>query len=63
MSGAIGGVVLARLVGSYIQDVHIPGALPTIGAAMVLVAAAVLASLRPAARASRIDDIQALRSE
>jgi putative ABC transport system permease protein len=63
VSGAIGGVVLARLVGSYIQDVHIPGALPTIGAAMVLVAAAVLASLMPAARASRIDVIQALRSE
>jgi putative ABC transport system permease protein len=63
VAGAIGGVVLARLVGSYIQDVHIPGAIPTLAAAMVLVAAAVLASLMPAARASRIDVIQALRSE
>ena len=63
LSGAIGGILLARLVGSYIQDVRIPGALTTIGAALVLVAAAVLASLMPAARASRIDVIQALRSE
>jgi len=37
--------------------------LTTLGAALVLVAAAVLASLMPAARASRIDVIQALRSE
>ena len=63
LSGAIGGILLTRLVGSYIQDVRIPGVLTTLGAAMVLVAAAVLASLLPAARASRIDVIQALRSE
>jgi ABC-type antimicrobial peptide transport system permease subunit len=29
LAGAIAGVVLARLVGSYIQDVRMPGALPT----------------------------------
>ena len=63
LSGAIGGILLARLVGSFIQDVRIPGVLTTLGAALVLVAAAVLASLMPAARASRIDVIQALRSE
>ena len=56
-------VVLAWLVGSYIQDVRIPGALPTLGAAAILVASAVLASLIPAARASRVDVMQALRSE
>jgi putative ABC transport system permease protein len=61
--GAAGGLVLARLVGSYIPDVQIPGALPLVGAAMMLVAAAMLASLMPAARASRIDVIQALRAE
>ena len=53
----------ARVVGAYIQDVRMPGALPIAGAAMILVAAAVLASLMPAARASRVDVIQALRSE
>lgn len=63
VAGAVGGIVLARLVGSYITDVRLPGALPTIGAATILVAAAVLASLMPAARAARIDVVQALRSE
>jgi ABC-type lipoprotein release transport system permease subunit len=40
-----------------------PGVLPLIGASAVLVVAAVLASLLPAARASRVDVVQALRSE
>ena len=62
-AGAVGGIVLARLVGSYIQDVRIPGPLPTIGAAAILIAAAILASVLPAARASRVDVMQALRSE
>ena len=62
-AGAVGGMVLARLVGSYIQDVRIPGPLPTIGAAAILIAAAILASVLPAARASRVDVMQALRSE
>ena len=63
IAGVVGGFALAKLVGSYIPDVHIPGALPLLGAAGVLVAAAVLASLMPAARASRIDVIQALRAD
>src|SRR4029079_15146346 len=40
---AVGGAVLARLVGSYIPDVRMPGALPAIAAALGLVAAAGLA--------------------
>jgi len=63
VTGAIAGAVLARTVGSYIEDVRIPGALPTIAAAALLVTAAVLASLTPAARASRVDVARALRSE
>jgi ABC-type antimicrobial peptide transport system permease subunit len=62
-AGVVGGFLLARIVGSYITDVHIPGMLPLAGAAVLLIAAAVLASLMPAARASRIDVIQALRAE
>jgi ABC-type antimicrobial peptide transport system permease subunit len=62
-AGAIGGFVLARLVGSYVTDVRMPGTLPVAAAAMTLVAAAILASLLPAARASRVDVVQALRSE
>jgi putative ABC transport system permease protein len=63
VAGVVGGYVLARVVGGYIQDVRIPGVLPIAGAAAVLVAAAVLASLMPAARASRVDVVQALRAD
>jgi len=63
VAGAVGGLALARVVGSYIPDVRIPGALPIAGAAAILVAAAILASLMPAARASRVDVIKALRSD
>jgi ABC-type antimicrobial peptide transport system permease subunit len=63
VAGAIAGVLLARFAGGYIQGVRIPGALPVAAAASVLVAAAILASLLPAARASRVDVIQALRAD
>jgi putative ABC transport system permease protein len=63
VAGAIAGIALARVVSSYITEIEIPGAVPIIGAAAVLVAAAVLASLMPAARASRVDVISALRAE
>jgi ABC-type antimicrobial peptide transport system permease subunit len=62
-AGAIGGIALAWFAGGYIEGVRIPGALPIAGAATILVAAAILASLLPAARASRVDVIQALRSD
>lgn len=63
VAGAAGGYLLAQFAGSYIQAIRIPGALPLIGAATLLIAAAILASLMPASRASRVDVIQALRSE
>jgi putative ABC transport system permease protein len=63
VAGTIGGIALARIVASYITDVQMPGFLPILGASMMLVAAAILASLMPAARASRVDVVQALRSE
>jgi ABC-type antimicrobial peptide transport system permease subunit len=62
-AGAVGGFALARVVGSYIQNVQLPGALPIIGSAAVLLVAAVIGSLLPAARASRVDVVQALRAE
>jgi ABC-type antimicrobial peptide transport system permease subunit len=63
VAGAAVGLALARLAGSYFHIVEMPGAVPLIGAAAVLVAAAVIASLLPALRAARVDVIQALRSE
>jgi predicted permease len=63
VAGAAGGFVLARLVGSYFQDVKIPGAVPVVVSAVVLLAAAVVASAWPAARAARVDVMKALRSD
>jgi predicted permease len=62
-AGALGGLALARVVGSYVTEVRMPGTLPIAGAAAVLVTAAILASLMPAARAAKVDVISALRSE
>jgi predicted permease len=62
-AGAAGGLVLAKVVGSWVTDVQLPGALPIVGSAAVLLAAAVVASVLPAARAARVDVMQALRSE
>jgi ABC-type lipoprotein release transport system permease subunit len=57
------GLVLAQVAGSYVQDVRLPGTGTIVAAALLLVAAAILASLMPAARAARVDVITALRPE
>ena len=62
-AGVVGGLALARFASGFIGDLSIPGPLPLAGAALLLIAAAVLASLMPAARAARVDVMQALRSE
>jgi hypothetical protein len=61
--GTVGGFALARAAGGFIADVQLPGALTMIGAAAILVVAALLASLVPAARAARVDVVDALRPE
>ncbi|HTS13578.1 MAG TPA: ADOP family duplicated permease [Candidatus Limnocylindrales bacterium] len=63
LAGAAFGFVAARLAGSYFTDVKMPGVLPVLLSALVLLGAAVVASMLPAARAARVDIIQALRSE
>jgi len=62
-AGAASGYVLARLAGSYLLDIKMPSAVPVVGSAIVLLTAAVVASALPAARAARVDVIQALRSD
>jgi ABC-type antimicrobial peptide transport system permease subunit len=42
---------------------RMPDTLPVAGSALLLLAAAVIASALPAARASRVDVIQALRTD
>jgi predicted permease len=62
-AGAAGGYALARVAERLFGNVQLPGAVPVVGAAAVLCGAAIMASLMPATRASRIDVLQALRSE
>ena len=63
VAGVVGGFVLARIVGAYIPDIRLPELLPALLAAGILIACAVIASLMPAARASRIDVMEALRTD
>jgi putative ABC transport system permease protein len=62
-AGAAGGYMLARVAGRWFAHASVPGAMAVLAAAAVLVTAAALASLVPAARAARVNVLQALRAE
>jgi predicted permease len=62
-AGAAGGYALVRAAEGVFGTVQRPGPLSLIGAAIVLIGASAVASLLPAVRASRIDVLQAFRSE
>jgi putative ABC transport system permease protein len=63
VAGGICGFALATVTASYFPDLRMPGALPVAASALLLLAAAVVASVLPAARAARVDVMQALRSD
>src|SRR5262249_22883507 len=63
ITGAAGIYAFGTVARAFIENVQVPGALPILGAAAVLVCAGVLASFMPAARASHVDVMEALRSE
>jgi len=63
VTGALGGYAFTAVAMSYLDNLRVPGAVPLAVAAVLLAGAAVLASLLPAARASRVDVLQALRTE
>jgi hypothetical protein len=61
--GAAGGYALGRLAAGQVGREGQESALAMLAAAGVLMSAAVLASLMPAARAARVDVVQAMRAE
>jgi predicted permease len=63
IAGVAGGYAFAAIAAGYLETVRVPGPLPILGAAAVLITAALAASLMPAAKASRVDVLQALRME
>ena len=63
VSGAVAGLVLVRVIGTYVENVQLPGAIPVSLAALLLTSAALLAASVPAARAARVDVMRALRSD
>ena len=63
VAGAVAGYGLAQLASGYFVEMQMPGPVPLVGSVVVLLLAAVVASVLPAARAARVDVMQALRSE
>jgi predicted permease len=62
-AGAVGGYALFRAAAGLVDTLPLPGPVPVVAAAGVLMGAAIAASLLPAARAARVDVLRALGSE
>jgi putative ABC transport system permease protein len=62
-AGVIFGIVFARGIGRFVAQVHLPGMPALLLSAFVILAAAVIASAVPAARAARVNAVEALRAE
>lgn len=63
LSGLVVGVAGARAIAVWVRHVHQPGALSLFGSAAVILVAAAIASAIPAARAARVNVVEALRAE
>jgi putative ABC transport system permease protein len=63
VAGVMCAYAFAAVAASYFANVSMPGVVPVVVAAGLLTTAAIVASLMPAARASRVDVLQAIRSE
>ncbi len=63
LAGAIAGYGLARVGRSYFPSLQMPSAWPVIASVVVLLVAAVIASMFPAARAAHVDVTEALRAD
>ena len=62
-AGLVVGFALTRILARYVAEVQQPGALATVAAALVILTAAIVASAIPAARAARVNAVEALRAE
>lgn len=62
-AGILLAIVLPRAIGSYVAEVQSPGVPAFIASSVVILAAAVIASAVPAARAARVNAVEALRSQ
>jgi len=63
VAGCLFGYALGSWARSSFPDMRMPDAVPVVGSALILLAAALVASVLPAARAARVDVMQALRSD
>ncbi|HVT99050.1 MAG TPA: FtsX-like permease family protein, partial [Acidobacteriaceae bacterium] len=63
VSGLVVGLAGAKGLAAWIGQIHLPGPLTFIAAAAVILASAVIASAVPAARAARVNAVEALRAE
>ena len=61
--GVLFGIVFMRGISKYVAEVHLPGMLSFVASALVILAASLIASAVPAARAARVNAVEALRSE
>jgi putative ABC transport system permease protein len=62
-AGVVAGFALSRIIAKYVTEIHQPGALAFVISAVAILVAAVVASAVPAARAARVNAVEALRSE
>jgi len=61
--GLLAGFGIARITARFLTGIQMPGALTLIVSAVIILAAAVIASAVPAARAAKVNPVEALRSE
>jgi putative ABC transport system permease protein len=62
-AGLVLGFAISRAISKYVTEIHQPGPLAFVASAVVILVAAIIASAVPAARAARVNAVEALRSE
>jgi ABC-type antimicrobial peptide transport system permease subunit len=62
-AGVVIGFAAARVVSKYLAEIQQPGTISIVASAVVIMTAAVVASAIPAARAARVNAVEALRAE